>query len=390
MGKPSAIQTGWSVKIAAVFGIPIRIHFTFILILIYFGFWSASQGANVFLSILFLLLLFACVVFHELGHALMARMFGVRTLDIVLYPIGGIARLRNIPSGIAELLIASAGPAVNLAIAILLVPLLALLGLDSPLQPFLIRTPSDLVSNLFSANVFLFLFNLIPAFPMDGGRILRSALTFWMPEDRATYVAASIGQGFAVLFGLVGLLWWNPILLLIALFVFLGAGHEAAFVRRRAMVRGRTAREAMITRFETLAPQDSMGHAAQRLLDTHQQDFPVLDAWGRAVGVLSRANLLQGLAQRDTSTAVLDIMNRELSTVPPDARMELVLQQLQAHPDKPVLVVDDSGLIGMITLDNLVEFIEIVRRVPLASEQDRLSRPPDPPPGTIDGQADRE
>jgi stage IV sporulation protein FB len=220
---------------------------------------------------------------------------------------------------------------------------------------------------LVKMNAILFLFNLVPAFPMDGGRILRATLSLRLPEDRATNIAAGIGQAIAVVFAVVGL-FKDPVLLLIALFVFLGAGHEAAFVQRRFMVRGRFAREAMITRFETLAPQDSLRRTAQLLLDSHQQDFPVIDAWGRIAGILSRSAALQGLARSGPGAAVLEVMDREVPVVAPGAPMDEVLRLFQTDAGKPVLVVDGDALVGMITLENLAEFIEIARSTAARTE----------------------
>ncbi len=362
--RPSAPESrgsGWSLQIGTALGIPIRIHLTFLLLLLWFGFAATARGDSPVRAIVFLLLLFACVALHELGHAAMAMRFGVRTREIVLYPIGGVARLENIPQGKAELLIALAGPATNLALAAVL--LVAILALGMPLLPGpeAVFSPGNLLHQLLLANVVLFAFNLVPAFPMDGGRVLRAALTLAMPADRATSIAATIGQGIALLGGTAGALSGNWMLVFIAVFVFLGASQEGAFFRQRAMVVGRTAREAMITRFETLAPQESLGRAADVLLATHQQDFPVVDAWRRVAGVLSRTALMKGLAREGAGGAVLDAMSREVSSVQPTADLEEVLRILQADPSIPVLVMDGEELAGMITLENLAEFIQIAQ-----------------------------
>jgi len=225
----------------------------------------------------------------------------------------------------------------------------------------LLLPPGPILPKLLAANLALLAFNLIPAFPMDGGRVLRASLSLVFGEEKATRVAAAVGQGIAVLFGATGLFTGQWGLLFIALFVFLGAGQEAAFNRRRAMVVGRTAREAMITRFETLAPEDSLGRAAEVLLATHQQDFPVVDAWSRVAGVLSRARLMQGLAREGNSGAVLDVMQREFPVVAPGSELEEVLRYFQSDPRMPVIVLDGEQLVGMITLENLAEFIQIAR-----------------------------
>lgn len=356
-------RTPWSIRVGRFFGIPVRIHFTFLLLLVWMGLQARPLGRQAIPQILFILLVFLCVVLHEFGHAAMARLFGVRTRDIVLYPIGGVARLENIPSGRAELLIALAGPAVNLFLVVILLGIMLAVGAKMPVTPEGFVRRAGIVQQLVVANISLFAFNLIPAFPMDGGRVLRSLLTFVASEERATRIAAAVGQTIAIGFFVFWLFqpaaWW---LALIGLFVFLGAGQEAAFQTRRAMVRGRSAREAMLTRFDVLAPQDTLGHAAALLLETSQQDFPVVDAWKRVVGILPRSLLLQGLAQAGREAAVLDVMRRDPATVPSGAPLEDVLRALQSDPASPVIVSDGEGILGMITLENLAEFIEIARR----------------------------
>jgi len=354
----------WSFRVGTLLGVPIRVHVTFLLLLFWFGAVSADSGQGYLRGVVFLLLLFGCVVLHELGHATMARRYGVRTSEIVLYPIGGVARLERIPSGKAELLIAIAGPLVNLVLAAMIWTGLQLGPTRGPASPEeLVAGP--LAWQLLTANVTLFVFNLIPALPMDGGRILRAALSMALGQERATVIAARVAQGLAVLFAIVALFPppIRPVLLFIALFVFLGAGSEEAYQRGRAAVRGLTAREAMVTRFETLAPQDSLGKAAELLLATHQQDFPVVDLWGRVSGVLSRSALLAGLAGEGRDTAVLDAMEREVVTVAPETSLDDVLAALQGRPATPILVVGEKGLEGMITLENFGELIEVSRRL---------------------------
>jgi stage IV sporulation protein FB len=358
-------QTGgdspWSIRIARLAGIPIRIHLTFFLLLLWFGKVSADQGQGFLDGVVLMLLLFGCVVLHELGHALAARRYGVETREIVLYPFGGVARMDRIPPGRAELVIALAGPAVNLAIAGVLGVAVLLLHGDSPDAPLQVVTEATAVWQLLYVNLSLFLFNLIPAFPMDGGRVLRAALALGLGETRATNIAAAVGQVLALGFAAVALLTGQLVLLLIAFFVFVGAGQEAAFQRSRAAVRGLAARDAMMTRFETVAPSDPLSRAAEHLLATAQQDFPVLDAWGRVAGVLHRSALLSALAADGKERAVLEVMDREPAVVRPDHPLEDILRQLQARPQQPVLVVGEAGLEGVITIDNLAELLEIAR-----------------------------
>ena len=351
-------------RIGTAFGIPIRIHLTFLLLVIWFAAASQRAGDNLVLAIVLLLLAFACVVLHELGHALAARGFGVRTRDIVLYPFGGIARLENIPAGRPELLIALAGPAVNLVLALLLVLVLGAglfssISLDDFNQRLL--TPADLLLRILLINGMLLFFNLIPAFPMDGGRVLRAGLALALSEERATVIAAAVGQGIAILFGLAGLVAVNLPLMFIALFVFLGATQEAAFFRQRALLRGRSARDAMITRFDVLAPEESLARAAQNLVAGAQQQFPVVNAWNQVVGVLSRSRLVEGLRKLGGSAGVLEVMDREVRTIPAETSLEQVLQLLRSDPRSTAMVVQEGQLVGMITLSSLIDYLQLTR-----------------------------
>ena len=344
-------------------GIPIRVHATFLLILVWFGMAAAASSRNVPREIAFVLGLFGCVVLHELGHAAMARRFGVRTREIVLYPIGGVARLESIPGGWAELLIALAGPAVNVAIALSCATALVVMHVPQALQQAMPWQNSGLVQKLLWANVALVVFNMIPAFPMDGGRVLRAVLALGLGQRRATRIAAGIGQVIAGAFVIGGIVQADFFLAFVGLFVFLGASQEVAFETRRHAIAGHTAREAMITKFEVLAPHDSLGRAAELLLASHQHDFPVLDAWNRVAGVLPRARLLEGLARSGRDTSVLDTMLRDPIQVAPSTELGVVLQRLQSDPSIPLLVVEDGALRGMITFENLAEFIVLARQI---------------------------
>jgi stage IV sporulation protein FB len=346
-------------------GIPIRIHVTFVILLLWIGMWAAAGSRNVPRELAFVLALFACVLLHEMGHAAMAKRFGVRTREIVLYPIGGVARLERMPGGWAELLIALAGPAVNVVIAAILSVVLLARGVPVDVARAAPLMSGDLVDKLFAINVMLVVFNMIPAFPMDGGRVLRAVLALALGQDRATRIAAIVGQLIAGVFIVAGIFWsWNLMLVFIGIFVFLGATQEAAFQSSRSAVAGHTAREAMITRFESLQPQDTLGRAAELLLASHQHDFPVVDAWGRVAGVLPRATLLEALARAGKEAPVLDVMQRDPVSIRSTDDLDTVLQHLQSDPGRPLLVVDDGKLTGMLTFENLAEFIVISRRSP--------------------------
>lgn len=367
-GSTRSARAGWSLRVGRPFGIPVRIHVTFPVILVWAALHVARHGGNVGAVLAFVLALFGCVVLHELGHAGMARLFGVRTREIVLFPIGGVARQDRIPTGFPELLIALAGPAVHVLIVPLLFGALVVSGVPLRLDPAAEGFSwADAGWLLLSSNIVLFFFNLIPAFPMDGGRVLRALLSLLMPIDGATRIAAFVGQTIAIAMGVYGAVSGQWLLIVVAMLVFLGAAQEAAFYRGRAAVVGRRAREAMMTEFETLAPQDSLTLAAGRVLATHQRDFPVVDAWQRVVGILTRGALLRGLEHGADATAVLEVMERRFVTVPPDVDLSEVLRLLQGNAGRPVLVLDGERLRGMISLEKLAEFIEISRRVHPAS-----------------------
>ena len=270
----------WSWRIGRVAGIPIYIHWTFLILVGWIAVGSWLQNHDVMETLEgvgFILAIFACVVLHELGHALAAKRYGVKTADITLLPIGGVARLQRIPEQPSqELIVALAGPAVNVAIVVLL----WLLGV----RPVVPRSEGDVLfqqpflARLMIVNGFLFLFNLLPAFPMDGGRVLRALLAMTMEYGKATRLAASIGQGMAVLFGFLGLMG-NPFLLLIALFVWIGAEAEAAQVQERLVLRGIPVREAMLTQLHTLTPADTLGHATEPAARRHAAGFPGDGGW---------------------------------------------------------------------------------------------------------------
>jgi stage IV sporulation protein FB len=354
-------RSGWSVTLGTVIGIPIRVHATFLILLVWFGYHSSQVGHRIELAIVFLLGLFGCVVLHELGHAAMGRSYGVRTREIVLYPFGGIARLEEIPGGRAELMIALAGPAVNLALAAAIETTM-LIGGVRPDLPVRLQAPPDVLQYLLFVNLMLFLFNLLPAFPMDGGRVLRAALTLAMPPVRATEIAATVGRVLAVLLAAGGLLLSNPFLIVVALFVYLGAAQEAAYFRQHAALEGKVAGDAMITGFETLAPQESLREVWQRGSTTAQRDFPVIDLWGRVVGVLSRGRLMHSLSEQGGDGLVLEAMDRDMRFVEPGDDLRAILRELRTRPGSPLLVMRDGKLLGMITLERLAEVIELSRR----------------------------
>ncbi len=350
----------WSAKLGEFAGIKVYVHATFLILIAWVGFahWQTQRSTEaVVAGILFILALFACVLLHEFGHALTAKRFGIKTRDITLLPIGGVARLERMPEDPKqELLVTLAGPAVNVVIAGALYVLLLVTGTLAPMGTLTLTTGS-FWERLMLLNVVLVIFNLIPAFPMDGGRALRALLAMRMDYTSATRIAASLGQGIALLFGLLGL-FGNPFLIFIALFVWIGAAQEAAMTQMKSALGGIPLSDAMITEFRTLSPGDPLAHAVTLLLSGSQQDFPVVDG-SAVVGVLTRADLLTSLAKHGEQAIVSDVMQNDFQTADPAEMIDVVLQRLQNHKCHTVPVLHRKNLIGLITMENVGEFISV-------------------------------
>ena len=361
----------WSIRIARISGVDVKIHLTFLILPLLAGLSAyAATGGNWFAvaeGVGSLLLLFGCVLLHEFGHALAARHYGIRTADITLLPIGGIARLERMPEDPwQEIVVALAGPAVNVAI---------ILGLALALGPgnviSAVRTPLDEAAEstsffLLSINVKLQLFNLIPAFPMDGGRVLRALLALRFGHARATQAAASVGQIFAVCFGLAGLgllipgLPWNPLLIILAFFHYAAGSQEATAAHIRHVARTVRLSQAMITDFRTLSANATLADAVELLIHTSQHDFPVLDSDGHVAGVLTRRDLITGLGSTGPSTPAANVMQRDVPSIFAHASFEDAFLAMQSSGSPALPVVDRAGrLVGLITPDNVGEMMMV-------------------------------
>lgn len=349
----------WAFTIGRIGETAIRIHVTFLLFLIWI--WAAyyqSGGAQAaWEGVLFVALLFACVMLHELGHAFAAHRYGVKTPDITLWPFGGIASLERIPEKPSEeLVVALAGPAVNVIIAIVLflylgatVNMNELAKIEDPGTSMLVK--------LAGANVFLVVFNLIPAFPMDGGRILRALLAMRMGHAAATSTAASIGQGFAVAMGLAGI-FYSPMLIVIGVFVFLAASGEAGQAQLKEASRGLLVADAMITHFESLNPQSTVDDAAEALIRSTQKEFPVVDGAGHLRGVLTRDAMIHALKSQGPQTPVIEVMQKDVPVVSARSRLDSALKLLTTA-QMPAVGVSDAGgrLVGLLTPENVGELM---------------------------------
>ena len=351
----------WQWRIGRFFGIDVYMHATFLLLIGWVGisYWLEQKNVTAVLAgIGFILMLFLFVVMHEYGHALTARKYGIKTRDITLYPIGGVARLERMPEKpLEELWVALAGPAVNVVLAVILFGWLLLTDTFEPLSGLSI-TSGPLVERLAVVNLWLVLFNLIPAFPMDGGRVLRALLAMRMDYVKATQTAANVGQGLAFLFGLIGL-FIDPFLLFIAFFVWIGASQEASMVQMKNSISGIPVTRAMLTDFKTLSPGDTLAQAVALLLAGSQHDFPVVDARGQVAGILERDRFVAALAQHGQSARVMDYVRNDLPPVDSHDMVENALQRLQESGARTLPVMHDGQFVGLITAENITEFLMI-------------------------------
>ena len=349
-----------NLKLGRILGIDVYLHVTFLLLLGLIASAHAVAGGSLAAglnSVTFLAAIFLCVLLHEFGHALMARRYGIQTLDITLLPIGGVARLERMPNKpVQELWVALAGPGVNVVIAAVLAAWLTMTSSWSALTS-LSSTSGPFAERLLVVNVMLVLFNLLPAFPMDGGRVLRALLATRLDYARATRIAARTGQVMAVVFVIAGL-FSNPFLLLIAFFVWMGAVQENRSVQVRAGVSGHAVGAAMLTQFTTLGVYDRLERAVELVMAGWQQDFPVMEE-DRVVGVLTREDLMAALKTGGLQGLVCDVMRREFVQVDESELLEAVMFDRKALESTVVPVMRDRRLVGLLTAENLGEFLTI-------------------------------
>jgi Zn-dependent protease/CBS domain-containing protein len=351
----------WSLRLGSVSGIDIRVHFTFALLVVLsasqLGQLHGSRGA--LFGALFVICLFACVVLHELGHSLVAQRFGVGVREIVLLPIGGVARLLSEPKKpMHELLIALAGPLVNVLIALALFAALQvspLTLLDSTeMQKHALGPPSTrgLLLLLLQGNIVLALFNMVPALPMDGGRVLRALLSFFFGQVRATNIAAGLAQVLAVALAFYALSHDQPMLVFIALLVFMGAGQERATARTNELLAGLHAGEVCDPQAITFAPGDSVGAAVDQTLRSSQAHFLVSHGV-QPIGTLSRDDVIALAGRVGLHAPLAAITRREPTAVPPDMPLSEVRRLLQENGGAPVVVRSDEGALGVLGLEDI-------------------------------------
>jgi Zn-dependent protease/CBS domain-containing protein len=368
---------GWSLSIGSIAGTAIRVHITFLLFLgwIFVASWVSSGPQAAWYTLAFIILIFACVVAHEFGHIFMARHFGVSTPTVTLLPIGGVAQLERIPEKPSEeFLVAVAGPLVNVVIAAVLVLIFGA-SLDTRNLVGISDISVNMLDRLAVVNMFLVLFNLIPAFPMDGGRVLRALLASRMGYVRATEIAAGIGQFVAFGLGFLGL-FGNPLLIFIAIFVYLAASSESQLVALRAVTRGVPVSTAMMTQFATLTPENHIDEAVETLLRTSQSEFPVIDGFGKPVGLLGRGDLIRALKQRGPDARVGEAMSDGIPTIGHRHTLDEAFRVLQQKSAPAVAVVDAAGkLAGLITSETIGEMLMVSDALPRGVRMGPWGRP---------------
>lgn len=350
-----------SFKIGKVAGIGIFIHWTFAILIAYIVYSHYQKGENfqqIVWAIIFILSIFIAVVLHEFGHALMAKKFQIKTMNITILPIGGIARVEKISEQpLEELFIAIAGPVVNISLA-----LITSLFINRPTTDITQEITTSINSQNFAhhfliANIYLAIFNLLPAFPMDGGRILRASLAFFLKRTTATHIASSIGQLLAIGFILVGF-FSNPILVLIGLFIFIAAQIESDYVMIQSRLHGYTVRDAIMKNYQSIDANASIEKAIELLLNSQYETFLVIQN-DIAVGTLNRADIIIALEKFGQKEIIQNIMNKKFVTLQAESTLENAFQQSQQSNIILMPVLDQNKLIGTIDATNIIEFIQI-------------------------------
>lgn len=342
-------------------GIKVFIHWTFSLLLLWIIISNVRTGVAIEdtgWSLIFILAIFFCVILHEFGHALTAQKYGIQTRDIILLPIGGLARLERIPEDPRqELNVALAGPFVNLVIFLLLSIVVYLSGIQIE---FIEDTHVDggtILLFLASANLFLALFNLLPAFPMDGGRVLRALLSLRMPRVKATQIAGSIGQFMGISFVFIGL-FYNPILVLIGIFIFLGAQAEVTHTTQSSLLKGFSVQDVLMRKFPIIAFDASLSKAIEKLLDGQSTHFVVVKD-DIPIGTLSREEIIIGLKGGNETTPVEEVANLNPLKLDVYQPLEDAFKIMSSSNKKVALVFEDNLFLGIIDQENISEFIMV-------------------------------
>lgn len=338
-----------SFKLFSLFGISLRIHFTFLLLPLIFGLYYGLRG------IFLIFFVFCCVTFHELFHSLQARRFGVKVEQITLLPIGGIAGMRSIPEEPnEEFKISIVGPLFNITLALVLfLPCYFLLGPENLFHPGIETWPKTF-AYAFWINPILAIFNLLPAFPMDGGRVLRSFLAKRMDYGKATRIAVGFGHTFAVLFGFVGLISNppNPILIIIAFFIFMAASSEGMQVELRLTLRRFSVKDVLPEKFFSVSADTPLSEVLALTLHSHQEDFPVIEN-ERLAGLLVRADVISTIHQFGMQRVVRDLMRKDFPTIGVNEPLIKAHRLMEEWQIKAIPVLNRGAVAGIVSLEDI-------------------------------------
>lgn len=363
-----------SMKLFSVKGIDVKVHFTFSLILIWAAYhWGIQLNKGLtgaLFGVVITLLLFVCVTLHELAHSLVAMRYGGKVKEISLLPIGGVAQMEEMPAKPAhELKIALAGPLTNIVIAILLILISLPLNIRSTMgieELFnVLGTVSwrGLVAYLVTSNLTLGFFNLFPAYPMDGGRVLRALLAMKLDYAQATAIAVRIGQGLAILLGLWGFLGGGFTLIFIAIFIYLGAGQEGKMVEVKNVLEDMHVRQAMSRPVQTVKPTDTLGEVVELILQGLQADFPVLED-GRLVGIITEGDVLLTLHKQGSDTLVDQVMRHQFPTARPEETLVDVQERMSSGQLRSVPVIEGNQVVGLLTTQDINEAYRLLKALP--------------------------
>ncbi|MFN7117881.1 MAG: site-2 protease family protein [Saprospiraceae bacterium] len=351
----------WSLQIARIRGINVYVHWTFLILLGWIIISGMRQGQNFaesMMSVWFILALFACVLLHELGHSLTAMRYGIKTKSIILLPIGGVANIEKMPEKpIQELWVALAGPAVNVIIAGLLALYFVVTGgFPEMTEAAMTQVNADnFLFNLLSVNIILVLFNLIPAFPMDGGRVLRALLAMRYDRAVATNIAAKIGQFLAIAFVFFGF-FYNPFLIFIGLFIFLGAGAESNFENTRSALSKYKVRDVLMNQFTAFHAFETLDKAIAALLNGQEKEF-LVEQDNEIIGIITRDEIIQGLREIGQEGAIGRIANKQFFTLYPDMPLEEAYARMMQTQSAICPVMENGQLIGVLNMENITEVV---------------------------------
>ena len=365
-----------SIQIAKIWGIPVRLHWTFVLVLgwlVYLGIpeWQYFRGQRALWMFISVFAVFACILLHELGHAFMARRYGVQTLQIMLSPIGGQAILERMPKQPKkELLVALAGPIVNVVLALCALPFLYWIPAEklahlphffsNPNGNTFLRLDMDerFIIGFVLLNFLVALFNLIPAFPLDGGRILRALLSMRMNKLGATRIATFLGQGFAALIVLFSVSQYNWLMGVIGLFIFISASMEYRYVKLDSRLHSFSVHDILRPRFTRIYLDQNLSEVIQQWREGSEKNFLVFDRADQLKGVLTSPVLMEHQLS-DQEELVDSLITQEYESVAREDNLMKVIRLMQDEDYEILPVYEGGELLGVVDWNDVEHFVRL-------------------------------